>query len=145
MAEDHQNTEEEHPHTEEPSEQQEDISDEVRTFKITRNSLNTLYTDDEFDAGFTQGQILLVISGCLVYCGGMPLLYPLSLLILSFIYWYNKMMILKFTKNNQTFNEIFIDNSYRWLRLAIFILSRRVIHFSRTEQQQNNQGYFGIG
>jgi hypothetical protein len=65
-----------------------------------------------------QAKVLMMMFVCVMYAGGMPLFYPLCLIILIINYWYNKYMLFKYCQKNQTFNENLIINSYSVLKFA---------------------------
>ena len=70
--------------------------------------------------------IITLMFVCIVYAGGMPLLYPLCLFFLTVMYWYTKHQLIKFCSKHQPFNEHLIIKSYGLLKWAF------VIHFFLT-------------
>lgn len=65
-----------------------------------------------------QAKIMMLISVCVTYAAGLPLLYLLCLGVLIVNYWYNKYMLFKYCSRQHLYNEKLIINSYSVLRLA---------------------------
>ena len=61
---------------------------------------------------------MTLIFICLMYSGGMPLLYVVCLVFLAFIYWYSKGMLLKYCQRPEDVNENVIIYSYKWLKFG---------------------------
>lgn len=71
-------------------------NDEVNslTQKIQRN-LNDLYTGHIFEVSFMQAHIITIVFVCLMFSGGMPLLYFVCTAYLMAIFFFSKVVILK--------------------------------------------------
>lgn len=63
---------------------------------VTQTQLNELYTGPEFDQGLVLAQIQLTMLISTVACAFAPIVLPVTLVLLTFIYWYSKYMLLKF-------------------------------------------------
>jgi len=65
--------------------------------------------------------VLTVVVICIFYSSTMPLLYPVCLMYIVFMYWYCKFMLLKYCQRSQQFNEHLVVDSFKILKVAVFI------------------------
>jgi len=78
-----------------------------------------MFTGPKFDVTIPLLHIHGMLITCVVLCGIMPLFYPLTLLVLTFVYMFNKYLILNFYQKSVDFNEHLIVNANRYVFPAI--------------------------
>jgi len=75
------------------------------TNKQTRKDYKELYTGTDFLIDGRIAQILMLLFINFMYGAGIPLLYPVTLLTVIFIYWVDKVLFLKLYKLPKNFDE----------------------------------------
>ena len=91
----------------------------------------------------------MLIFVCLMYSGGMPLLYLVCSILLTIVYMYGKYMLVKYCQRSEDFNESLIISSYKLLKYAFFAhLLMTILMYERCDafyQLEFPKDHFDLG
>jgi hypothetical protein len=63
---------------------------------LTQAGLNDLYTGNQIKIGLQAAHSSNFMAVCLMFSGGIPLMYPIGMLYFIFQYWCEKYFIMRF-------------------------------------------------
>ena len=113
--------------------------EKIATNLTLQSKINELYTGPKFDATYSLVQVHGAMMTCIILGGIVPLFYPIAFLVLVFIYYSNKYLILNFYQKYQDFNENLVLDSSRHLLIPMFlhlIVTAIALHHSRRLRPQ---------
>ncbi|KAL4456640.1 hypothetical protein ABPG74_000747 [Tetrahymena malaccensis] len=95
--------------------------DDTKTKKSTLNEWVEFYTGPEFMISFRYSQILGICFIGMLYSGGIPILYFISLLHLTVLYWLDKVFLFKVCKIPPNFDQQMATMARTMLYLVPFL------------------------
>lgn len=87
----------------------------------TQHEINSIFIGPEFDRAGKTAQILSVVFICFLYSGGMPILNVLCFFTLFFMYWIDKILILRYFRKPPMVNHSLNDRVIAILPYAIIM------------------------
>jgi len=93
---------------------------EKSTRRANQEDWVKLYTGPEFLVDFRYAQILTVLFVCFIFCSGLPLLFLSTFLNLLFVYWMDKIFLLKFYQLPRPFDDKLENTVRKGLYLVLF-------------------------
>ena len=87
------------------------FEDDVNSKAVIQEDLDLIYTGPEIDGFSLYSQFFTYLWTVLLYSCGLPLLYPIAMLYFIFLYWMNKILILKSYRKTASFSEEFATTS----------------------------------
>lgn len=98
-----------------------DFNEEVNSQALIQSDLDKLYTGPEIDGFSLYAQYFTNLWTTLMYSVGMPLLYPIAMVYFMFLYWINKILILKSYRKTSAFNQDFALVSIEFYKIGLLI------------------------
>ena len=80
-----------------------------------------MYAGEELESSGVFAANITFLLCCMMYCAGLPILYPLAWLFFTFNYWVFKYLITKFFKKSTSFNEELAVYSIPYMKAGIFL------------------------
>lgn len=95
--------------------------DEPNSKQETQEELEELYTGEVFKGGKAYSRMMSILTVCLTYSSGMPIIYFVGFMYFSITFLVNKTMLFKFYQKTNTLSRVIPNYSVGYLNIAIFI------------------------
>ena len=106
---------------------------EVNTKQLSQEDLNQLYTGAPLESHNVYAGNITFMLCAMMYCSGIPILYPFSFVFFTINYWMFKYLLLKYYRTTTEFNEHLAVNSIQWMQIGF------VLHAVTTLMMYSNQ------
>jgi len=92
---------------------------EPNSKQMRQSDLQDIYTGPQIEAGEKFAQTFNVITICLMYSVGLPILYFIATISFIVAYWFNKAMLMRYYQKTYEFNELLPLKSQSFMKLGI--------------------------
>lgn len=94
--------------------------DEVNTKKATQEELEQMYLGEEFQGQRDLSRMMSTLTVCILYSGGMPVLYIVGFIFFTVTYLVNKFALIRFYQKTTTLSRVIPSYSNEFLTSIVF-------------------------
>jgi len=91
----------------------------VNTKLIIQQDVNDLYTGYEMFAQYIYPQLFMTLWVSMMYSGGLPLIYPLTIVNFTGCFWAHKHLLINFVKRTYEFDESLVKWTLGFFKIAV--------------------------
>jgi len=86
---------------------------------IIQQDVNDLYTGYEMFAQYIYPQLFMTLWVSMMYSGGLPLIYPLTIVNFTGCFWAHKHLLINFVKRTYEFDESLVKWTLGFFKIAV--------------------------